>query len=259
MRHLVDPLVVGVHERGAAGRELAHGRDEAGRRVPPMEVHPSEMRSGESGGAVVVAGDDRHQALRARERLEGLEHRRRHFHARVRASERPLQDVHDLAVEGHPITDDPVLGGHPSRHQGGQRAGRRARCDRCDRSSRRGRQHRRQLAALLELLCAEPVDHQEDDLARFAHRRREPGRQRRLARVCQLPEEPRHHTVEAGPVPVGQERHGLPGLPGPFQGFRDGCLSRPAVTHGGTPYDPRTTSTHVGAGSIRSCEGLDTG
>ena len=66
--------------------------------------------------------------------------------------------------------------------------------------------------ALPQLHRTQAVDDEEDDLARPGHRGGEPRRELALPRVRQLPQQGRHHTMEAGPVRVGQQRlrHGLP-------------------------------------------------
>ena len=106
----------------------------------------------------------------------------------------------------------------------------------------------------------EPIDHEEHDLLGSGYRVGKPSGYRRAARVGQLAEQGRHDTMQARATPVGQDRIGLvSGLRPLVSGQRHCRLGRFAVSHEGTPYDPRTPSTHERAGRITSREGFHAG
>ena len=98
------------------------------------------MRGGEARGPEVLARHDRNGAGGTRERLEGLEPRRRHRDAGIDAPARPLEHVHDVVTDARP-------GSRPRRARpapgpvtsDGQGAGRGARSHRGDRITIAGR------------------------------------------------------------------------------------------------------------------------
>ena len=125
--HLVDALVVGVDERGPAGRQLADGRDEPGGRVPAVEVDVAQVRRREPGRSEVLSGHDRDRSRALRGRTgsgwnldAGTD---------IRAST-PRSDhwrtFMTSTVERHPVADHAVLRGHPSRSRAS--SGRRPWC-----------------------------------------------------------------------------------------------------------------------------------
>ena len=182
----------------------------------------------------------------------------------IRASappQRPLQHVHDVAVEGDPVADHAVLGRHPPGDQRGQGARRGARGHRGDGPADAAGEHRGQGGRSAQLLLAQAVEHQQHDLAGPGHRFGKPARAARSARVA-----PARRAGWARPgggtAPSQSGRSGSGCGRGPSAspwGGRRRRLGRCAVTHEGTPYDPRTPSTHEWAGRIACCEGFHAG
>ena len=172
----VDAVVVGVDERLAGREQPPDLDDEPGRRPQPVEGRVAEVGGAEAGGGVVGAGDDRGGGMAGEGRVR-LERPWPEHGAGVGPPEPPAEDVEHGAVDAEPVADDAVDGRRQPGRQRGQGGRRRARGDRRDRAAGGRRQGRGAGRPSPELLPAEAVEDQQDDLAGPSDRGGHPVRQ----------------------------------------------------------------------------------